>query len=213
MRRSPVARPRFARLRVWALVVVAPAVLSIGTAAARPVDTPAQLAALDPGARLGGDTIVAAAAGGTVYAVPHRANFILALGSSETVLAAGTGSDQIGAFGADVTIRAGRGKDLIYASPGGTVIGGSGSELVIDDQPDGTVILHGRGDQVIASGRLDHVLCSTNAGHDVIYENPSDTTAAGCHRHHDRVLPLHRLKRLAPATAAASTPADHRKRV
>ena len=197
---------------VWALaaalVAVVLAAFAIETAAARPVDAPAQLAALDPGARLGANTIVATATGGVVYAVPRRANFILALGSDETVRAPGIASDQIGALGADVTIRVGRGKDLIYAGPGGTVIGGSGSELVIDDRPDGTVIVDGRGDEVIASGRLDHVLCSASSGHDVIYDNPSDSIAAGCRRHHDRVSPLSRLTRFAsavPASTAAIT--------
>lgn len=87
--------------------------------------------------------------------------------------AGGIARDQIGALGADVTIRLGGGKALIYVGPGGTVIGGSGSELVIDDRPDGTVILDGRDDQVIASGPRDHIRCSASAGHEVVYENPA----------------------------------------
>ncbi|MBV9942222.1 MAG: hypothetical protein JO262_08865 [Solirubrobacterales bacterium] len=120
--------------------------------------------------------------------------------------AGGIARDQIGALGADVTIRLGGGKALIYVGPGGTVIGGSGSELVIDDRPDGTVILDGRDDQVIASGPRDHIRCSASAGHEVIYENPSDSIAVGCRRHHDRVSPLSRLTRFAPA--APARPAD-----
>jgi len=62
-------------------VAVVLAVLAIGAhAAARPLAAPARLAALDPGGRLGANTIVAGATGGVVYAVPRRANFILALG-------------------------------------------------------------------------------------------------------------------------------------
>ncbi|MBV9337782.1 MAG: hypothetical protein JO243_17995 [Solirubrobacterales bacterium] len=69
---------------VWALaaalVAVVLAALAIETAAGRPLAAPARLAALDPGGRLGANTIVAGATGGVVYAVPRRANFILALG-------------------------------------------------------------------------------------------------------------------------------------
>jgi Ca2+-binding RTX toxin-like protein len=87
----------------------------------------AQLAARDPGAPLGGNTIVVAGAGARVFGVPRRANFIIALGANERI-SGGAKNDQLGAIGANVTISGGRGDDLIYGGPGGRLIGGPGRD-------------------------------------------------------------------------------------
>jgi Ca2+-binding RTX toxin-like protein len=86
-----------------------------------------QLAARDPGAPLGGNTIVVRGDGARVFGVPRRPNFIIALGANETIRG-GKKNDQLGALGTDVTIRGGRGDDLIYGGPGGTLIGGPGRD-------------------------------------------------------------------------------------
>jgi hypothetical protein len=87
----------------------------------------AQLAARDPGAAVGGNTIVVTGAGARVFGVPRRVNFIIALGAHERI-SGGEKDDQLGALGTNVTINGGRGDDLIFGGPGGKLIGGPGRD-------------------------------------------------------------------------------------
>ncbi len=143
----------------------------------------AHLAALDPGARLGGTTIVVTGTGAIVYAVPHRPNVIMALSSRETVLADDSANNQAGALGQDVTLRAGSGNDQLYGGSGGMLLGGSGRDLLTDTKARGTVVVRGSGTEVVVSGRDDHVLCTPGVRNLIIYRGATDRLSATCRAH------------------------------
>ncbi len=171
----------------------------------------ARLAARDPGARVGGNTIVAIGDGVRVVGVLRRSNFIAALGSHVTIVG-GDSNDQLGALGDDATIRAGTGTDLIYGGTGAKLIGGSGRDLLVNAGADATVEMVGSGSVAIVFGRHDRVQCAKGSHHDVIYAGKSDAISASCRADGARVLPLRRLRgRLqllaAPASALAKASA------
>jgi hypothetical protein len=116
-----------------------------------------------------------------VFGVPHRRNFILGLGSNETI-SGGAGDDQIRAFGANVTIRGGRGDDLVYGGPSGTLIGGRGHDLLIESGADATVGITGKHTEVVASGHNDRILRSSGSGRDVIYAAAGTAIDSNCQR-------------------------------
>ncbi len=167
-------------------------------------------AARDPGARFGGNTIIATGSGGTVLGVPDRPNFILALGTRETVLsnkhndtpllALGTGDplvapfgnqihDQIRALGTDVTVLLRSGDDFVLAGRGGTVVAtGPGHDLIEAASPDTTIKVESPWDEVLVSGRDDQVMCSARAADEVIIAGRTDNVSKTCRGHHDRVL-------------------------
>ena len=176
-------------------------------AGARSADSSAEpvLAARDPGGRVGGNTIVIGGTGGTIYAVPDRANYILDLGSHQSVLADGAGNDQVGALGKDVTIRAGSGRDLIYGGAGGTLIGGSGHDTLADVKGDATVLVRGSDNEVVVSGHGDRVSCALGSRDDVIYDAVHDSVNRICHSDHARVRPDSRLHAPGLARLAAAT--------
>jgi hypothetical protein len=88
-----------ARLVGSGVAVLTALLLLVAQAPARPakVVSAARLAALDPGARLGANTIVGTGAGEQLLGVP-RANFIVGLGSHETIVG-GAGNDRLGTLG------------------------------------------------------------------------------------------------------------------
>ncbi len=164
----------------------------------------ARLAARDPGARVGGNTIVATGNGTWVFGVPHRPNFIVALGSHETIIGGGR-DDNLAARGQDVTIRAGGGNDVIYGGPGGTLVGGSGHDVLKDAKSNATVIVRSSGNEVAVTGRHDRVLCSRRLRGDVIYTGPSDTVGGACREDHARILPARKL-RVPPLVGSTPSP-------
>jgi hypothetical protein len=188
-----------------AVVLVAAVVGCLGlcaTSSAKPLA--ALLAARDPGARIGGNTIVATGIGGSVFGVPGRTNFITALGARATVRG-GAGDDQLGALGKGVTIIAGGGEDLVVGGPEGTVVGGgSGHDLLVATQPDTTIKVNAPGDQVVVSGRATQVVCSRRAAHEVIYAGRGASVDKSCRDPDDRVLPIAQLATPAAAHAAAT---------
>jgi hypothetical protein len=131
--------PWIERRRGFMVVTALAAVLLVGLAVSASAKLlAAGLAALDPGARLLGDTIVATGRGGRVLGARDRPNFIVALGSGETIVG-GARHDELGALGDNVTIQDGGGKDLIHGGRGVTLVGGSGRDLIIDAKDDATV--------------------------------------------------------------------------
>jgi len=174
---------RARRWTAWTVVLVAAVFASPGASAA---GLGSRFATLDPGARVGGNTIVVAGNGATVFGVPRRPNFIAALGSNETILG-GSGSDILGARGVHATIHAGRGNATIYGGPEGTLIGGSGSDLLVDDEAGATVLVRGSGTEVVVSGRNDRVLCAAGVHNILIYRSVTDTVSARCRADHARV--------------------------
>jgi hypothetical protein len=85
-------------LAVCAAVIVPAALGRAGARSARE-RLAARVMRLDPGARVGGNTEVATAPGARLLGVPHRVNFMVALGPRER-LVGGARADQLGAHGA-----------------------------------------------------------------------------------------------------------------
>lgn len=172
------------------------------------------LVAEDPGARVGGNTIVVTGKGEDVFGVPDRPNFILALGTGETI-SAGSKNSELGALGKDDAIDVGNGHELIVGGPDGTVISwGTGHDLVVDTHANATITLESSDDEVILSGYHDHVVCSGHAVGAEIRDTTSDTVSKSCQKDHSQVkqdvLTLVRADRITrgPAAHAAAVSGD-----
>ncbi len=151
-----------------------------------------RLAAEDPGAVLGGDTIVATGSGAWLFGVPHRPNFIFALGPNEVVFG-GEGRNEIRALAANVTIYGGRGSNYVWAGQGATVFGGTGSDTLIDTGSRATLWVKSRHTEVVMYGRDGRVRCTRGARGALIYVAASDTVGRTCRAVHARVVPVARL--------------------
>jgi hypothetical protein len=167
---------------LYAAVLAPPAGARQRAASTRP-GFAAHLAKLDPGGRIGGNTIVGTSNGDSLLGVAHRVNFIVALGSGETMVG-GRNADQLGALGRNATIRGGAGNDLIHGGPGHVVIhSGSGNDLIIDRK--GTATIHtGSGrNEVMVTGHpgRDRVLCAPGSV-DRIFADRGDYIAPGCRK-------------------------------
>src|SRR5689334_16796842 len=141
----------------------------------------AHLAKLDPGGRIGANTIVGTSNGDSLLGVAHRINFIVALGSRETVHG-GRNADQLGALGSDATIEGGAGNDLIHGGPGHDIVyGGSGNDLIIDHKGTATIRTGAGRNEVNVTGHegRDQVLC-TPGSVDRIFADRGDYIAPSC---------------------------------
>jgi hypothetical protein len=164
-----------------------------------------RLADRDPGARIDGNTIVATGDGQRILTVPDRPNFVISLGSGETIVG-GASDDQLGALGVHDTIVAGKGHDLIVGGPAGTLVGdGTGHDLLIDSKPGATIELKSPKDEVVVSGNDDRVLCSGDSVDDVIHAGRRDSVAKTCRRDHDQVLAFRQAKSAAHAATSSVT--------
>jgi Ca2+-binding RTX toxin-like protein len=156
-RRIPVLAGAFAV--VVGVGVVVPVVHGRGRASSGRDKLAARLMRLDPGARLGGNTQVATAAGARLAGVPGRGNFMIALGPRERIVG-GAGHDELGALAATgARISGGGGDDLIHG--GGRnqlLVGGPGRDFIVGGANNDR-ILGGRGDDRLVGGggadRLD----------------------------------------------------------
>ena len=83
----------------------------------------ARLLRLDPGGRFGGVTIVGVSDGDLLLGVANRVNFMIALGSGETIVG-GNRADALGALGKNATINGGAGNDAIHGGPGHDTLSG-----------------------------------------------------------------------------------------
>src|SRR3954454_14988759 len=174
------------------LFLVALAALSAGASvasAAGPRDRASRLLARDPGGREGGNTIVGTGKGEHIFGVPNRPNFIIGLGSGETVRG-GRGGAQLGTLSRNATIRGGPGDDLIHGSPRHDVIyGGPGNDLIINKKGPATIFTGPGHDRVLcAPGKVDRV----HAGR-------GDSIAPACRRAHGSRV---RSRRPAPTAIA-----------
>jgi RTX calcium-binding nonapeptide repeat (4 copies) len=142
---------------------------------------------LDPGARVGGNTQAATAAGARVLGAPERANFMVALGARERIVG-GAGHDELQARGSADRVFGAGGPDLIHGGRGDVLDGGPGNDLIIDTQGGATVRTGPGSDKVIAPGRGDLVVCAAGSHDSMIYADRSDTIAPSCRRHRSRVL-------------------------
>lgn len=193
--------------RVVAVMVVVGATLGVTALAGASLwQLAKQLVAKDPGARVGGNTIVVTGKGERVLGVPDRPNFIVALGTGETI-SAGSRNSELGALGEHDTIVGGRGHELIVGGPDGTVIANGAHELVLDWHPNATIRLEGSDDEVIVSGHNDHILCSGAAFGEQIHDTRSDTVSKSCRKDHNHVK--HDPLTFVRAARTASAPAAH----
>jgi RTX calcium-binding nonapeptide repeat (4 copies) len=130
-----VALPRMAPALVaaFALAMMMPSVstaLETGGAGDGGDRAVKRLLRLDPGARLGGNTQVAADAGARLFGVPRRTNFMLGLGAQQLILG-GPGHDQLGLRGAAGRVLGAGGPDLIHGGPAADLLrGGAGHDLI-----------------------------------------------------------------------------------
>lgn len=143
----------------------------------------------DPGARMGGDTIVGTSTGDTLRGVRDRPNFVLAVGARETIIGGGH-NDELGATGDQDTIVAGHDHELIEGGADGTIVGsGAGHDLLIDRKNNATILVQSPNDEIVVSGYHDRVLCSPHIT-DVIYKGPSDSVSPTCRADKDPVHPV-----------------------
>lgn len=205
---------RISRVTIAVMVVVGTTLGVTALAGANLWQLAKQLVAKDPGARVGGNTIVVTGNGERVLGVPDRPNFIVALGGGETI-SAGSKNSELGALGNHDTIVVGGGHELIVGGPDDEIIAkGTGHDLVVDTHPNATVWLESPDNEVIVSGRHDHVVCSGDAVGEKIHDTGSDTVSNSCLKAHNRVeqaaLTLVRAARVArsPAAHAAAVTGD-----
>jgi Ca2+-binding RTX toxin-like protein len=176
-------------------VLVGSLVTTVTTGSAAAVATKvsaAQVRAMDPGARLGGQTVVGTTRGQRLVG-PSTSDVMVALGSDET-LVGGAGDDQLGAVGSHATLRGGAGQDQLYGGPDSTLIGGAGRDLLVDEA-NGATIRAGSGDDVIVSGHDVRVLCGASSTDLRIYVDRDDSVASTCRKSDAVITPV-------PKTAA-----------
>ena len=140
---------------------------------------------------VGGDTIVATGSGAWLFGVPHRPNFIFALGPNEVVFG-GEGRNEIRALAANVTIYGGRGSNYVWAGQGATVFGGTGSDTLIDTGSRATLWVKSRHTKVVMYGRDGRVRCTRGARGALIYVARA-IGRPNLPRVHTRVVPVARL--------------------
>jgi len=193
-----------ARRRMAACVLLALALGGAAAVGAQASTSPGQialaerLAAEDPGAVLGGDTIVATGNGAFLFGVPDRPNVIFALGRNEVVFG-GQGRNEIIALAANATVYLGRGSNYVWAGTGATVFGGAGRNLLIDTGARSTVFVRSTATQVVMYGRHGRVLCSHGARGALLYISATDLVGRTCRAVHTRVLPVSRVHGASPS--------------
>ena len=196
--------------RAYFVVVLGCAVCAgcLGLVAPAPADGPtaAQLAARDPGALHGGNTIVVTKPRAHVFGVPGRRNHVAALGAGATV-DGGSRADVLAARAPRVILRGGAGRDVIHGGPYGTLIGGPGADLVTATRG-GAKVQAGAGDVVVLDGRGDRVVCRSGARRLVILRSSGTAVDRACRRGGARVRALATRAPKPPATRAALVTGD-----
>ena len=139
----------------------------------------AELARLDPGARLGVSTIVVSTPGATVHGTP-RLDFIVAVADNQ-VIVAGDGDDQLGTLAAGTIIEGGEGNDLLYGHGADAELdGGPGADLITGHGARVTVHA-GAGDEVhVHDADPDRILCGADTDGLVVRADASDEVDPAC---------------------------------
>jgi RTX calcium-binding nonapeptide repeat (4 copies) len=156
----------------------------------------------DPGRRLGGDTIVGVSNEDLLLGVANRINFMIALGSGETIVG-GNRNDQLGALGKNATIHSRAGNDAIHGGPGHDVIsGGAGNDLITDTKGSATINTGSGKNEVEVAGHpgRDRVLCASGSV-DRIYANRGDSIAPSCRKASGSLVAYHEPRPTKPPTA------------
>ena len=162
----------------------------------------ARLLKRDPGRGVGGDTIVGVTNGDLLLGVANRINFMMALGSGESIVG-GNRADQLGALGKNATIKGGAGNDAIHGGPGhDTLSGGAGNDLITDTKGSATIYPGSGKNAVEVAGHpgRDRVLCASGSV-DLIYANRGDYIAPSCRKASGSLVAYHKPPSTKPPTA------------
>src|SRR5215203_3210454 len=132
---------------------------------------------LDPGALVGGKSIVGTKPGQELRGVHGKPNFIVALGDEETIHGASR-NDELGAIGEGAKIvPSNHGHSLIVGGPRSEiVVTGKGHNLIFSDAKGATIILESPGDEVIAT-----------SPHELIEVAKGEKVSKSCRGHHNQV--------------------------
>src|SRR5262249_54685379 len=124
---------------------------------------------LDPGALVGGKSIVGTKPKEELHGSHGKPNFIVALGDEETIHGA-SADDQIGAIGKGVKlVPSNHGHSLIVAGPDSEVlVSGEGHNLIVSHEKGAKIILESPGDEVIAKGPHDKIVCAKHDSQELI---------------------------------------------
>jgi hypothetical protein len=162
-----------------------------------------RLRKLDPGALLGGNSIVGTRPGHQLHGVHGRPNFIAALGDGETIHGASR-NDQLGAIGEGARIVPSKqGHSLIVAGPRSRiVVSGKGHNLIYSHAAGATIVLDSPGNEVIANGPHDRIVCADHASHELIEITRGVRVAKACTGHHNTIEAAHPLSADASGASA-----------
>jgi RTX calcium-binding nonapeptide repeat (4 copies) len=166
--------------------------------------SPELLARRDPGARVGGNTLVGSNGAERLFGVP-RTDFIHGLGGDD-VIAAGRGHDQAGGGRGDDRIAGGPGNDLLHGGAGDDVfVDGAGNDWMIDRQGATTVHVGAGNNRItVADGQGgDRVRCSSPGAIGVIDADRRDRIGSSCRQRGMRVRHDRRSSDALPAQARA----------
>jgi hypothetical protein len=157
---------------------------SAGPASAAPAH---RLKSQDPGARLGGATLVGTSGHDRIVG-GSKADFIRALRGDDRVHG-GAGHDEIGGGPGNDRLRGGPGPDYLLGGPGAdTIAGGPGSDYIIDHRGP-TVVSTGQGDYTVdvRDGHCDdRIKCRGLKG--TVYADRHDTIRRNCRTGRGRVI-------------------------
>src|SRR5829696_3440861 len=157
---------------------------------------------LNPGALVGGKSIVGTKPEQELHGVHGKPNFIVALGDDETIHGASK-NDELGAIGEGVKIvPPNHGHSLIVGGPHSKiVVPGKGHNLIFSDSKGATIILESPGDEVIATGLHDRIVCKHHAHKELIEVAKGETVSKSCRGHHNEI------EHMAPTLSAAKSSA------
>jgi hypothetical protein len=146
---------------------------------------------LNPGALVGGKSIVGTKPKQELHGSHGKPNFIVALADGETIHGA-SANDELGAIGDGAKIvPSNHGHSLIVAGPHSEiVVPGKGHNLIFSDAKGATIILESRGDEVIATGPHDKIVCAKHASHELIEVAKGEKVSKSCKGHHNQIEPV-----------------------
>jgi hypothetical protein len=173
-----------------------------GSAASAQDPFATRLAAKDPGALLGGSTVVVDDTGADVYAAHGRRSYVAVLGAGAVVFGS-PGVEELGARAPRVTLRGRSGRDVLHGGRDGTLIGGPGPDLMTATQG-GATVRAGSGDYVVLRGRGDRVVCLAGARGLVIRRSAGTIVDPACRRRGARVRTDDARPSSTPARARAA---------
>jgi hypothetical protein len=164
---------------------------------------------LDPGALVGGKSIVGTKPKEGLHGVHGKPNFIIALGDEETIHGA-SANDEIGAIGKGVKlVPSNHGHSYIAAGPDSeVVVPGKGHNLIVSHAKGATIILESPGDEVIAKGPHDKIVCAKHSSNELIEVAKGEQVSKSCRGHHNTIEPVPKVLSSHSSAARAHAAAE-----